>query len=100
RMKAMGDTLIDVNVMSRVVSLQVHNDHPGTAVLLSAAKPEVEAALDALGYSFISLKHLPYPSRQEQHVGDAANEPPSLAVPSITSASYRGKPYKGVDMRV
>lgn len=95
QMKSMGDTLIDVQVVSRVVSLQVHNNHPIIGEMLAASRSEIEAALTGLGFQFISMKQLPYPDRQTASRQSLADEQLPAAV-----NPYHAKPYKGVDLRV
>lgn len=98
RMQAMGDTLIDVQVVDRMVSLQVYNDHAGTGEVLAQLKPDIQAGLSAIGYQCISLKHLPYPSPQEEE--GAAEAPPAKSVQPSVAELFTAMPYKGVDIRV
>jgi len=100
RMNQLGELLVDVHVTNRIVSLQVHNSHPHIGPLLEAAKPEVEAALAGLGYSFISMKVLPYPNGDSNDSGDLPRSNHPIKQSSAIGAMYRSKPYKGVDMRI
>jgi hypothetical protein len=97
RMSTLGDTLVDVQVMNRIVSLQVHNDFPLIGNLLDSLKPEIEAAMNEIGFQFISLKNVPYPNPTTGRIGDAALASDSR---SAVSTTYHSKPYKGVDLKV
>ena len=61
QMKVMGNTLLDVHVVNKIVSLNVHNDHPALAPLMEESKEEIATAMNKAGYQFISLKCSPYP---------------------------------------
>ncbi|MGO4276075.1 DNA ligase, partial [Paenibacillus sp. TAF58] len=61
QMKVMGNTLLDVHVVNKIVSLNIHNDHPALASLMEESKEEITAAMNKAGYQFISLKCSPYP---------------------------------------
>jgi hypothetical protein len=97
RMSTLGDTLVDVQVMNRIVSLQVHNDFPLIGKILDSLKPEIEAAMNEIGFQFISLKNVPYPNPTTGRMGegDQASE-----LRSAVSNTYHSKPYKGVDLKV
>ena len=97
RMSTLGDTLVDVQVVNRIVSLQVHNDFPMIGNLLDSLKPEIESAMNEIGFQFISMKHVPYPDPTVERSGEAT--PLADSRPSM-SATYHSKPYKGVDFRV
>jgi len=63
RMKSLGDTMIDVQVVDRIVSLRVLNDSPFIQSLLESHREEIAAGLSNIGYQFISLKCGPYPEQ-------------------------------------
>ncbi|WP_127604578.1 hypothetical protein [Paenibacillus validus] len=102
QMKALGDTLVDVQVVNRIVSLHVHNDSSFTAALLESYREEIAGGLASIGYQFISMKVSPYPAKLSD-INDASGEDrmsgkdsKSNGIPSV----YSHKPYKGVDIRV
>jgi hypothetical protein len=100
-MQAIGNTMVDVQIIDRIVSFQVMNDHPLTAAVLESEREEIAAALKRIGYKFISMKISPYPDR-------AATQPnetePAAAFPTHPGLDprsfYKPRPYKGVDVRV
>ncbi|XOK58656.1 hypothetical protein ACJ7K1_18960 [Paenibacillus elgii] len=103
RMKMLGDTMVDVQVVNNIVSLHVHNDSPFTQELLEAHKEEIAAGLASIGYQFISMKYSPYPTKAVQEGNEAVsafaetlNHPGAGRLPN----AYSQKPYKGMDIRI
>lgn len=96
QLQAMGDTLVDVQVINSIVSLQVHNDHPIIPQLLEASREEIATGLQAMGYQFMSMQCKPFPDHSKQkemkssNLLDGSKDPQSF---------YQPKPYKGVDLR-
>ncbi|NOV03188.1 hypothetical protein [Paenibacillus planticolens] len=95
QMKVMGNTLVDVHVVNKIVSLTIHNDHPALAPMMEESKEEITAAMNKAGYQFISLKCAPYPQpivheNEAKAVTDGRADLRSLFLP---------KTYKGVDFR-
>ncbi|MDU0201377.1 hypothetical protein ACYEXS_06755 [Paenibacillus sp. MAH-36] len=97
QMKVMGNTLVDVQVVNKIVSLTIHNDHPALAPMMEESKEEITSAMNKAGYQFISLKCSPYPQ-------PASNEDEGK-VKGVTDGRadlrslYLPKTYKGVDFR-
>ncbi len=96
-MSTLGNTLVDVQVVNRIVSLLVHNDYPMIAKLLETLKPEIETAMKQIGFQFISMKHMPYP---DSSLGQSSDTTPNTDTRSSVSTTYHSKPYKGVDFRI
>lgn len=94
RMKSLGDTIVDVQVVDKIVSLRLWNDHPAIDSLLDGSRAEITEALKQAGYQLSSLRSTPLPDRLA-----FASDPPSAATPSPVQAAYASKPYKGVDYR-
>ncbi|NDI33409.1 hypothetical protein [Chengkuizengella sediminis] len=85
-MKTLGETLIDIQVVSNMVSIQIHNDHSKTEELIETGI--VKLIIEGLGFRFLSLKHLPIPEKQGKlNVRHSPND-------------YVSSSYKGVDVRV
>ncbi|KRE83205.1 hypothetical protein ASG89_13900 [Paenibacillus sp. Soil766] len=100
QMKVMGNTLLDVQVVNKIVSLNIHNDHPALASLMDSSKDEIAIAMNRVGYQFISLKCSPYPKPPEIQEGkEEATKIGSLDGRVDLSEFYRPKTYKGVDVR-
>jgi hypothetical protein len=97
-MQAMGDTLVDVQVVNSIVSLQIHNDHPVIPQLLEASREEIASGLEAMGYQFMSLSSKPFPDLTRQRDIMASNVTNEAS--KDPHAYYQPKPYKGVDLRV
>jgi hypothetical protein len=100
-MRRMGNTLLDVQVANRIVSLNVHNDHPAVPALLDAHKDEISTSLESVGYHLLSLKFSPYPAPADfkDAAAEEASNPADASRASLKSL-YQSKPYKGVDLRV
>ncbi|CAN7519035.1 hypothetical protein [Paenibacillus sp. LjRoot56] len=100
QMKVMGNTLLDVQVVNKIVSLNIHNDHPALAGLMESSKDEIATAMNSVGYQFISLKCSPYPKPPEMQEGkEEVTKIGSLDGRVDLSELYRPMTYKGVDVR-
>jgi len=95
RMKHLGDTVVDVQVVDRFVSLNLWNDHPAVSRLVESARDEAAEALGRAGYQLSSMRVKPFPDTANRN---AAKES-AAAAPLPTPAVYAGKPYRGVDYR-
>lgn len=98
-MRTIGDTLVDVNVTDKIVSLTLWNDHPSIGALAETFKQEMAERMSETGYQLLSLKTRPFPD----DAGGEADNPPEMngrmqMQPPVTAdyATYR---YKGVDYR-
>ncbi|SFL46770.1 hypothetical protein SAMN03159341_106204 [Paenibacillus sp. 1_12] len=101
RMKALGDTMIDVQVVDRIVSLRVLNDQPFIQPLLESYREEIAEGLTKIGYQFISLKCSAYPEKGQPAEDKAAGS--SMTDSNLSNqlkSIYGKKPYKGMDVRV
>lgn len=97
-MNSLGATAIDVQVVNRIVSLQVHNDHPLTVQLMESGKKEIAAAMEGIGYHLLSMKSAPFPQKIQEE--ESANRSIDSTMNSSITLAYRTKPYKGVDIRI
>lgn len=88
-MKGLGPTLVDVQVVDRIVSLKLHNDQEWAASLLTSGRESIQAALESLGYQLLSLRTEPMPVRTEPE-GPVSSE----------VQSYVPQSYKGVDLKI
>lgn len=95
-MNSLGNTLIDVQVTNKIISLQVHNDHPFISQLLEEGRESISEALHKVGYQLSSVKSVPYP--EPSNSSEKANINPN--VNAAKSSLYSAKPYKGMDVRV
>lgn len=103
QMKSLGDTMVDVQVVNRIVSLHVLNDDPVMQTLLDSFKGEIAKGMEAIGYQFISMKVSPYPERTgAASEGDpgSSSSPQRPMTADQRTALYNRKPYKGVDIRL
>ncbi|TVY08798.1 hypothetical protein [Paenibacillus cremeus] len=100
QMKAMGDTMVDVQVVNRIVSLNIHNNLPFTQQLLEASKEEIAQGLASVGYQFISMKCSPYPEKVAADTSGTSTESRETKPATPITSVYTQKPYKGMDIRV
>lgn len=97
RMKHLGDTLVDVQVVDRIVSVKLHTDFPGMSDLLNEAREELSMGMSSAGFQLLSLSAAPLPLWKS---GSTATAIASSGIDKTTSAGdYATKPYKGVDFR-
>ncbi|MDT3424495.1 hypothetical protein J2Z22_000007 [Paenibacillus forsythiae] len=89
-MKALGQTLVDVQVFDRIVSLKLHNNEPWAQELLESSKDEIKSALEGIGYQLSSFKAEPIPVHNTEAAAKAPGGP----------ADYVPDTYKGVDYRI
>ncbi|MEK3905238.1 hypothetical protein [Paenibacillus sp. FSL R7-0179] len=86
-MKQLGQTMIDVQVVDRIVSLKLHNDEPWVLELLEGRREEMKAAVEGIGYQLSSLRTEALPER-------------SVAAAAVKPSDYAPQEYKGVDYRI
>ncbi|QYR19794.1 flagellar hook-length control protein FliK [Paenibacillus sp. sptzw28] len=97
RMKTLGETVVDVNVVDKIVSLNLWNDHPAISELLEASRSEMNEALQNAGFQLLSLRSTPMPDRRADSPGGPEIKPGG---PSPAHPDWSTKRYKGVDFRV
>ncbi|MDF9841405.1 MULTISPECIES: DNA ligase [unclassified Paenibacillus] len=90
-MKQLGQTLVDVQVVDRIVSLKLHNNDPWVLELLEGRREEMAAAAESIGYQLSSLRTEPLPEMK------AASGSAAVAA---KLAEYTPDSYKGVDYRI
>ncbi|MFC5401917.1 hypothetical protein [Cohnella soli] len=98
RMRNLGDTVVDVQVVDRIVSLKLLSDFPGMGDLIEQAKGELEAGMSSAGFQLLSLSASPLPAWK---LGSEASKTQGASgdrAAALTGA-YAAKPYKGVDYR-
>lgn len=94
-MQALGDTLVEVQVVNAIVSLKVHNDHPAAPELFESFREEIAQGLQQIGFQFLSMKCSPFPDKSEASVSGLGKRPTDADL-----SFYQPKPYKGVDYRI
>ncbi|MGN7760414.1 hypothetical protein [Paenibacillus sp. 22594] len=91
-MKQLGQTLVDVQVVDRIVSLKLHNDTPWVLELLEERKDEIGVAVESIGYQLSSLRTEPLPQPNAASTATAGG--------AGRLADYVPDSYKGVDYRI
>ncbi|WP_276352521.1 hypothetical protein [Cohnella caldifontis] len=100
RMPRLGDTIVDVQVVNRIVSVKLMNDFPGMAELTEQTRGELEAGLSAAGFQLLSLASSPLPTKESAQGKQADAKEKSVSLPSSAASAYAAKAYRGVDFRV
>ncbi|MDH6369195.1 hypothetical protein M2444_000973 [Paenibacillus sp. PastF-3] len=90
-MKQLGQTLVDVQVVDRIVSLKLHNDHPWVLELLEQRRDDIKSAVESIGYQLSGLRTEPLPELKLST---------ELANPHSKLVDYVPDVYKGVDYRI
>lgn len=98
-MRHLGDTLVDVQVVDRIVSLNLWNDHPSIAGLLDASRDEAAEALGRAGYQLLTMTAKPFPDTVRRRAESEAAAHQQAAPPLPDIEAYAAKPYRGVDYR-
>ncbi|WP_239617069.1 hypothetical protein [Cohnella mopanensis] len=97
KMRNIGDTVVDVQVVDRIVSLKLLSDFPGMTNLLDLARDELASGMSSAGFQLLSLSTSPLPAWKG---GSAASAIVAAGSDKAAVASaYSAKPYKGVDYR-
>jgi hypothetical protein len=101
-MSSIGDTLVDVQITDKIVSLQLWNDHPAIAGLVEGSREELSARLGGVGYQLLSMRTKSLP-KNEMTGADENNAVAGLAqgkqAPPSNSPWLTAARYKGVDYR-
>ncbi|AIQ59246.1 hypothetical protein [Paenibacillus borealis] len=86
-MKQLGQTMVDVQVVDRIVSLKLHNNEPWVLELLEGRREDIKTAVESIGYQLSSLRTEPLPEL-------------SAAAAPAKQSDYVPDSYKGVDYRI
>lgn len=102
QMNALGPTLVDMNIVNKIVSLNLWNDHPAAAPIVEAFKPEISEALYGLGYMMSSMRATPIPIKEEGANGQETNsqEEGKLVIIPPDIDQLNSARYKGVDFKI
>lgn len=91
-MKQLGQTLVDVQVAHRIVSLKLHNDQPWVLELLEQRSEDIKSAIESIGYQLSGLRTEPLPELSLSTELTDSNH--------SKFADYVPDAYKGVDYRI
>ena len=97
-MNTLGDTMVDVNVMDKIVSLNLWNDHPAISMLAESSRSEIAGSLQQAGYQLLSLRTTPLPKAGEQRPEGEGAAAKSQQLPDMSV--FSSNRYKGVDYRI
>jgi hypothetical protein len=89
-MKNIGETMLDVSIVNKILSIQLYNNDEQLVGLVRALRVPLEQNLAEQGYRLSNLRVSPLPVQQK-------NEKPSSSFTPFSSSLVN---YKGVDFRV
>ncbi|WP_158442594.1 hypothetical protein [Paenibacillus sabinae] len=89
-MKSLGQTLVDVQVVDRIVSLKLHNNEAWVQELLETSKDDIKSAIETIGYQLSSFKAEAFPAQSQEKAGKGP----------VSPADYVPDAYRGVDYRI
>jgi hypothetical protein len=84
-MENIGETILDVNIVNKILSVTLYNDQPWIEQLVRGAQKSLIDALSSQGYYLSQFTILPVPAKPDQFI----KAPPK----SLTE-------YKGVDIKI
>ncbi|QKS46275.1 hypothetical protein HUB94_18850 [Paenibacillus cellulosilyticus] len=98
-LKVLGDTVVDVHVVDKIVNLNVWNDHPVMGQIADNERGAVAEALNSAGYQLLTFNVRP--TKRDASAGDSVGDllgGSDLTLPDFPP--YGGIPYKGVDLKI
>jgi len=106
-MRHLGPTVVDVQVVDRIVSMKLYNDVPWFRELAEHSRDTLAAAFREAGYQLSAMRAAPFPGKAEDDAegsrsAAAPDLPPvNVADGSLTTGGFlASRPYKGVDLRI
>lgn len=88
-LKSLGHTMVDVNVIEKLVALNIHHEDKQVQEHLRPFRREIEAALESIGYQMSAYRVMPFPEKEE-----------SAPIAERLMKDYTVEDYKGVDLRI
>ena len=92
-MNQLGQTMVDLNVVNKIVSINIWNDKSYIQPLVDTMRPEIFESLQKTGYSLSSIKATPFKQEPQLDEVKAIVHPPDIQHLNATR-------YKGVDLKV
>jgi hypothetical protein len=93
-MQSMGQTMVDVQVVDRIVNVYIMNDHPEVQAYIEDSRDEIASSMESIGYQFLSLKVSDYPERIQALDGALESEVQAVKLPQPSGQNYRGVDYR------
>ena len=87
-LQQLGTTMIDVNIVNKIVNLHMYNDTPGIEKMVQTARDGLAEQLQGAGYQLSAMRVQAIP--EQKHKADASGG----------SAPAFMAPYRGVDLRI
>ncbi|SDT45393.1 hypothetical protein SAMN05444162_4366 [Paenibacillaceae bacterium GAS479] len=90
-LSSLGATVVDVNIVDKVVSLTVYGSHPDIPLLVEAGRNELTERIQESGYRLLGLRAAE--NIQQQNVGNKVDE-------AVGQPHWGKEAYRGVDIKV
>jgi len=98
QMKNIGPTLVDMNVVNKIVTLNLWNDHPAISPIMDTLKSDIQDALQGYGYQLSSIRTTPIPIKDQEEVKKTEEGKTVIVPPDIDQLNSTR--YKGVDFKI
>jgi hypothetical protein len=98
-LKVLGDTVVDVHVVDKIVNLNVWNNHPVMSRIADNERGAVAEALNRAGYQLLTFSVRPS-TRETMEGGSIADLLNGSDLMQPEFPPYGGSPYKGVDIKI
>ena len=98
QMKTIGPTLVDMNIVNKIVSLNLWNDHPAIAPIMDTLKSDIQTALQGYGYLLSSVRTTPIPLKEQEEAKKQEEGKIIVVPPDIDQLNSTR--YKGVDFKI
>jgi len=98
QMKNIGPTLVDMNVVNKIVTLNLWNDHPAISPIMDTLKSDIQDALQGYGYQLSSIRTTPIPIKDQEEVKKTEEGKTVIIPPNIDQLNSTR--YKGVDFKI
>jgi hypothetical protein len=98
-LKVLGDTVVDVHVVDKIVNLNVWNNHPVMSQIADNERGAVAEALNRAGYQLLTFSVRPS-TRETMEGGSIADLLNGSDLMQPEFPPYGGSPYKGVDIKI
>ncbi|OXM15971.1 hypothetical protein [Paenibacillus herberti] len=90
-LSSLGATVVDVNIVDKVVSLTVYGSHPDIPLLVEAGRTELTERIQESGYRLLGLRVAE--NIQQQNAGNKVDE-------AVGQPHWGKEAYRGVDIKV
>jgi hypothetical protein len=99
KMEKIGQTLVDVAVMNKIVSIDIRSDYKPLAATIQQLRPLIQSGLHDIGYQCSSLKSTPLTPPPMEKAARPLPQTPAPSVKPLGLQQTTTMPYKGIDFK-